>query len=369
VSTDSQIFKVFLSVNPIIYTALTLLIAAGYTYNWWESSRQTTYKNAFVHGSMTLAEQMLAKGRYLKKLKGFQSHADRLEGKLRTAHGRHFASEIKRLYGAVEKEREYISSKLNSAEGQYREMISLAREVIQRCRQDFIENRILFKSKAFNRKEYRNKLKSIKSTRKKSRRRISEIKARIAESNKIHLGNRFHLMRWDVFATFMDEHFIDDQGLFQKIIYEEILSHPQAAKENIMRRKLLYQKSSVIGGRLIKLELQRSKLKEKLYKERLASLANEKKILDRELVTLAGKISEEMEACKKQQQQLEQIFEALYAEKHDLKAFKKIRGFFPAHIKSRILKIRQDIRFCKSAIPRIRQVEKQYKLSQRMLLE
>ena len=369
ISIDSPPLNTFFDINPFIYTALTLLIIAGYICNRWEYSGKEIYKKAFIHGTLTLREQLLVREMVLEKLKVFQGYADHLENGLRTPHGRHFISEVKRLNDVLQKEIRQLSKQLSSGEKQYQEMMKYTQEAIDRFRQELVETRILFRSKAFTRKEYKKKQKAIKSNRKKSRRRLFEIKNKLDGIKTVHCTNRLQFLHRDIFSRFMNEHFIDEQGLFQKILYQEILFHPQSAKGNIVRRKLLYRKSSVVGGRLIKLEQDRSKLKESVYKERLAALTTEKKILDRELVVLAGRISEQMVTCKEQQKQIEHMIEDLSAEGFDLKSLAKIRGCFPAHVKSRSLKIRQDLKFCKGAIPRIQQVEKMYKLSQRMLLE
>jgi len=361
ISVDSGALGLFLALNPYFYTALTLFAAAGYIRNRWDIAGHMAYQNVFVRGNLTLSEQILAKEIYAQKLKALYNDVALLDKELQTSHGRYFVKEVQRLHDTMVKDLENKERELENTGARCLQMLETAEETIGRTREELLENRIRLKSKAIDRREYRRIRLEKEAVLKQSRRQIAEVRAKLVSMKKVHLGNRLQFRRRDLFLAYLHESFIaryDSAGHLRTA--DRLTFHPKMARNNIRRLKVLYRKSSAIDARLSKLEQRRGRMKEKTYRARLAPLASEKKIVDRELADLTGRISEQMESCRKQQAALDATLQALSAELADVKSLRAVKTCFPTHIESRRLTIIQGIRTGRGILPVLQKVEKIY---------
>ncbi len=360
VSVDSTTFDAILAANPYIYVALTLIIAAGYVYRRWEAAGQMAYHRAFVHRNITLSDLLQMKEIYSEKLKALQEGVGAIEGELQTAHGRHFVKEVKRVNETMLKELGVVKREMDSTEAHYRDVIQSSEEVIDRAKQELLENKIRYKCRAIGRKEYKHNRLEKKSILMQSKRRVAESNAALGGLKKVSFGNRLQFMRRDLFLAYLHGAFINQRGGQSDLGMGKAVFHPKIADTNIKKRKAIYRKSSDVGGKLVKLELRRGKMKESVYNARLGILTNEKKVIDKELMAQAEKIFEQMESCGNQIETLMSTTQALQAELEDMRALKKIRNCFPSHVRVRIQKIRQGLEFCQKTLPVLRKIEKIY---------
>lgn len=364
ISIHSNVLDTLLTVNLYIYTALTLLIAGGYLHRRWRPAGPSAYRNrkapAGAGIDLTLSEQLLMRNIYLEKLKALQMRAKELEGELRSPHGRHFVSELNRIFDTMQNEYRIISGELESSEAQHQKILQDSERTIDRAKDELKEIKILLKSKAIDREEYKRLHIEKESTIKKCRQRISEANAKERKTKRVHLRNRVQFMRRDLFLVYLHNIFINKQQSAMKVVQGQGLFDPKIARNDLRQLKFAERKRTDVDAKIKKLEQRREKMTGPAYREKKRSLLNEKKVREKALAEVIDKISGRMDLCKNKKERMESAIQTLSDELADMKTLGKIRRFFPVLVRVQRSKIRKALKYGRKALPCLYKIEAIY---------
>lgn len=360
ISIRSDALGAFLAVNPYLYTALSLLIAGGHLHYRRAAAAKNATRKAVAGKELTLGEQLLMRKIYSKKLKVLQARAKVMEGELRTPYGRRFVKEVGRIYDTLLNERQMIIAELVSTGVKHRKIIQASKKIIDRAKQEVREGKNRLRSKAIDPGAYRCIRLEKKSTLKENRRRIYNVKAFDRRMKTVRLKTRLQFMRRDLFQAYLHGALGDRQGTAMKVIQNHGLFHPKIARNDLRKRKVVYRNSSDVDGKLERLEQRRGKMNSLAYRDKLRSLANEKKFKEKALMEVDERISRRMELCKNQQTRLQDAIETLTEELADMNTLGKIGIFFPSLVRKQRGKIRQAIKSGRKILPVLRKIETIY---------
>lgn len=361
ISIQNDVLDTFLTVNPYLYTALTLLITGGYLHHRLRTAWHTAYYKSAAGLDLTPGEHLLMREIYLEKLKTLQERAKGLEGELKTPHGRHFVNELNRIVDRMENECRIIIGEMASSEAKYNKIIKDSEGAIDRAKEELSESKILLKSKAIDQNEFKRIRLEKESILKSCRRQISETNTMKQQIKKVHLKNRLKFRRRDLFLAYLHKTYIDKKISALKVVRGQGLFHPKIAKNDLKKQKIADRKRTAVDAKIARLEQRREKMTGLAYREKMKSLLRQKKARDRALSEVVDKIFTRMDLCKNKKERMEIGIQTLTAELEDMKALGRVRGFFPALVRVQHAKIRRAIKSGRKVLPDLHRIETIYK--------